>query len=151
MVSWMSKPARAKAGSRRRARRLAMQAIYQWLMSMENITVIEKQYIEDLEARTADQHMLIELIRGVEANHKELTSIMQPFLDRSFNDLDPVEKAILLLATYELKYSPSVPYRAVINEAVELAKTYGAEQGYKFVNGVLDRIAKDFFGLGKSV
>ncbi len=148
----MVKPAdKKKTGSRTSARRLAMQAIYQWLMSRENITAIENQYIEDPEARSADQSMLTALIRGVEANHKELADIMQPFLYRPFNEVDPIEQAILLLSTYELKYTPSVPYRAVINEAIELAKTYGAEQGYKFVNGVLDRVAKDLCGSRKPV
>ncbi len=134
--------ANKKNNSRTCARRLAMQAIYQWTMSNEDILVIERQYIEDTEARTADHNMLTELIRGVEANHKELVAIMQPFIDRPFSETNPVEQAILLLAAYELKYSLSVPYRAVINEAIELAKTYGAEQGYRFINGVLDKVAK---------
>ncbi len=120
-----------------------MQATYQWLMSMEDITLIEKQYLEDPEAQSANQSMLTELIRGIETNYKQLTATMQPFLDRSFDKIDPIEQAILLLATYELKYSISIPYRAVINEAIELAKIYGAEQGHKFINGVLDKIAKD--------
>ena len=127
-----------------------MQAIYQWLMNREDIAIIEKQYIEDPEARSADREMLLELVRGAEANHRELAAIMQPFLDRPFDEVDPIEKAILLLATYELKYSLSVPYRAVINEAIELAKIYGAEQGYKFVNGVLDRIAGELRSPEKS-
>ncbi len=144
MATPTNKPAKKKkAGSRTCARRLAMQATYQWLMNTEDITLIEKQYLEDPEAQPADQSMLTELIRGIETNYKQLTTTMQPFLDRPFDKIDPIEQAILLLATYELKYSISIPYRAVINEAIELAKIYGAEQGHKFINGVLDKIAKD--------
>lgn len=146
----MSKPAnKKKAGTRTRARRLAMQAIYQWLMNNDNIADIESQFLQDQESQSADQNMMSELIRGVESNQSQLVEYLQPNLSRPFAEVDPIEQAILLLAAYEFKFSLSVPYRAVINEAIELAKTYGAEQGHKFINGVLDKLADDLRSIEK--
>lgn len=132
-----------KPGSRTRARRLAMQAIYQWLMNDADIVEVEKQYLNDPEGKSSNQAFLSELIRGVEQHQDELAEALLPHLSRPLDEVDPIERAILLLAAYELKFVLSVPYRAVINEAIELAKTYGAEQGHKFINGVLDKLAVD--------
>lgn len=130
-------------GSRTRARRLAMQAIYQWLMNDAEIADVERQYLNDPESQAASHELLSELVCGVGDRHDELSGILSPYLSRPLKEVDPIECAILLLATYELKYIPSVPFRVVINEAIELAKTYGAEQSHKFINGVLDRLAGD--------
>ena len=130
-----------RSGSRTRARRLAMQAVYQWLLNDSDAGDIEQQFLEDPESASANREYLIELIRGVIGAHELLVELITPHIDRSLNEVDPVERAVLLVAAYELKQVLSVPYRAVINEAVELSKTYGAEQGHKFINGVLDKLA----------
>jgi len=141
----MSEPAKKKKlSSRTRSRRLAMQAIYQWLISGEpSISDIEKQFAEDQEMQSANQEYFSELLNGVVNNQNELSDLLAPHVSRPLKEIDPVERSVLLIATYELKHVLSVPYRAVINEAIELTKIYGAESAYKFVNGVLDKLAGD--------
>lgn len=129
------------AGSRTRARRLAMQAIYQCLLNDTSIADIESQFLEDPESQSADQEFLSELIVGVLQKRPLLAGFLSPHMDRPIEQVDPVERAILLISAYELKYALSIPYRVIINEAVELTKTYGAEQAHKFVNAVLDKLA----------
>ena len=128
---------------RARARRLAMQATYQRLMGGGDIDAIEEQYLADAESRAADGALLRRLLRGPHAAHDELLAQLQPRLDRPFEKVDPVEQAILLIAAYELLHTPLTPAAVVINEAVELAKTYGAEQSHRFINAVLDKLAAD--------
>ena len=132
-----------RTGSRTRARRLAMQAIYQWLLNDASISDIESQFLDDPESESANREYLSELVRGVMQHHLTLSELIAPCLSRTLDEVDPVERAVLLIATYEFSYVPSVPYKAVINEAVELTKTYGAEQAHKFINGVLDKLAKE--------
>ena len=118
-----------------------MQAIYQWLMNVSPIDEIKQQYLDDPESQSVDQALMSELIIGATSHYDALSLMLTPCLDRPLDAVDPVERAILLLAGYELQHLPQTPYRVVINESIELAKGYGAEQGYKFVNGVLDRLA----------
>ena len=141
----MSEPLKKKKlSSRTRSRRLAMQALYQWLMSgSESADDIEAQFSEDQEMQSASQEYFSELLNGVVDNQDELAGFLSPHVSRPLEEIDPVERAVLLIATYELKHVLSVPYRAVINEAIELTKVYGAEAAYKFVNGVLDKLATD--------
>ena len=140
----MNKPAGKKtAGSRTRARRLAMQAVYQWLLNEASIADIEKQFLQDPESQSANQEYLSELMQGVLQHHADLSAQLSPCLDRPLAEVDPVERAVLLIAAYEFSHVPSVPYKAVINEAIELTRRYGAEQAHKFVNGVLDKLAKE--------
>jgi N utilization substance protein B len=134
-------PVKTKPGSRTRARRLAMQAIYQWVMSAHDPLELEKQFLEDPESNHANKEYLSELVRGVIENYASLASVLKPHLNRPLDEVDPVERSVLLIAAYEFRYVLSVPYRAVINEAVELAKIYGAEQGHRFINGVLDKLS----------
>lgn len=141
--------ANRKTGSRTRARRLAMQAVYQWFLNQTQSAYLENQYLDDLEGQSANREYFSELLQGVLNHHDELVKLVSPYLDRPVGGVDPVERAILLLATFEFKYVLSVPYRVVINEAVELARSYGAEQGHKFVNGVLDKLAHDLRPLEK--
>ena len=131
----------SKSDPRSRARRLAMQAVYQWLLSGDDIDTIAEQYQQDPQSQAADRTLMNALLRGVPTAHSELTAALQPHLDRPFAEVDPVEQAILLIACYELSHTPAIPFRVVINEAVRLAKTYGAEKGYQYVNGVLDKLA----------
>jgi N utilization substance protein B len=135
-------PARAPAKSpRRRARELALQGIYQWRLSGNDAAQIERQLDEEKGLGRYDREFYADLLRGVLARHAELTAAVAPHLDRPLDELSPVEYSVLLLAAFELVNLPETPYRVVINEAVELAKSYGGTDGYKYVNGVLDKLA----------
>ena len=132
---------KAPKKSRRKAREFAVQGLYQWKLTGADAGVILGQLREEKEYPKIDDEHLAVLLRGVIAQAQELDALIGPFLDRPAADLSPVEHAILLLAAYEMKHHPEIPYRVVINEAVELAKTYGGTDGHKFVNGVLDKLA----------
>mgnify|MGYP001829141666 CR=1 FL=1 len=121
-----------------------MQAIYQWLVNEDTpVKEIEKQFADDQEMQSANAEFFTELLTGVTANHEQLAQLLAPHVSRPLNEIDPVERAVLLIAAYELKYILTIPYRAVINEAVEVTKRYGAEAAHKFVNGVLDKLAAE--------
>jgi N utilization substance protein B len=124
------------------ARRLAMQALYQWQLTGQNLCEIEAQFLDYEDINKADIDYFRELLHRVPACLHELDAQLGAYLSRPINDVDPVERAILRNACYELMYRIDVPYRVVINEAVNLTRRFGAEQGHKFVNGVLDRLAK---------
>ena len=94
--------------------------------------------------QVADLEYFEDLVRGVEAHRAELDAGLKPFLDREIEQVDPIERATLRLGAYELKHRPDVPYRVVLNEAVELAKRFGAEHGHTYVNGVLDKLAREW-------
>jgi N utilization substance protein B len=130
---------------RHKARHFAMQAIYQWQMTNELASTIEEQFLEDqpIDKKT-DKEYLHNLIAGTISHVDELDKIYSPFLSsRGLDDLDLVDKAILRLATYELKYNnEEVPFRVIINEAINLAKEFAAADSYKFVNGILDKVVK---------
>ena len=124
------------------ARRLAMQAIYQWQMTGLDPAAITAQFQADQDMSKADLGYFQELMQQVPARVQDIDAAIDPFLDRPLPQVDPVELAILRLAGYELLQRLDVPYRVVINEAVELAKKFGAEQGHRFINGVLDKAAR---------
>lgn len=126
---------------RKRARRMAMQALYQWQMGGQDAADIEAQFVHDNDMTRVDVSYFHELLHGVTAHLDALDAQLAPCLDRSVGEVDPVERAILRLAGYELMYRLDIPYRVSINEAIELAKTFGAEQGHRFINGVLDKLA----------
>ncbi len=132
---------KAPKKSRRKAREFAVQGLYQWKLSGGNADTILSQLREDKEYPKIDEAHLAVLLQGVTGGATELDAMIAPFLDRPVGELSPVEHAILLLAAYEMQHHPEIPYRVVINEAVELAKTYGGTDGHKFVNGVLDKLA----------
>jgi N utilization substance protein B len=124
------------------ARRLTVQAVYQWLVNETQPDAMIRQFNEQPEGLgRADAAYFTELLNGVVAQAPDLTMLLVPHLDRPLNQLDPVEHAILLLCAYELKHKPEVPWKVAVNEAVNLAKIFGAEDGFKFVNGVLDKLA----------
>ena len=130
------------------ARRLTVQALYQWLVNETSPETMLKQFREQPEGLgRADSDYFTELLKGVVDQAPDLTMMLVPHLDRPLNQLDPVEHAVLLLAAYELRYKLEVPWKVVVNEAVNLAKVFGAEEGYKFVNGVLDKLARDARGV----
>nr|WP_238474433.1 transcription antitermination factor NusB [Pseudomonas cavernae] len=130
-----------KLAARRQARSLAMQALYQWQMAGQSLNEIEAQFRVDNDFTQVDGAYFREILHGVPANKSEIDDAILPCLDRPLEDLDPVELAILRLSTYELLKRVDVPYRVVINEGIELAKVFGATDGHKFVNGVLDKLA----------
>ena len=127
---------------RHKARHFAMQAIYQWQMNHEPASEIEAQFIEDHPLGNADREYFHLLISGTINHIEEIDKLYAPYLSRDINDLDMVDKAILRMATYELKYMTDVPYKVVINEAIMLAKEFAAQDSHKFVNGVLDKYVK---------
>ena len=129
--------------SRRRSRELALQGIYQWQLAGTDAATIARQLAEAKDFDKVDHVYFRTLLEGAIADAPGLEQAIAPHLDRAFARLSPVERGILLLAGYELVHQPDVPYRAVINEAVELAKSYGGTDGYKFVNGVLDKLAAE--------
>ncbi|MBW8077888.1 MAG: transcription antitermination factor NusB [Gallionella sp.] len=137
-------PAAKKAPAkspRHRARELALQGIYQWRVSGNDASDIEKQMQTEKNLGRYDKLMFSDLLRGALAQHADLEALLSPCLDRPLSELSPVEFALLLLGGYELSQKLEVPYKVVINEAVELAKTYGGTDGHKYVNGVLDKLA----------
>lgn len=127
---------------RHRARRRALQALYQWQVAGQDPRDIEQQFLGEYSMGRIDLEYFAALLHGVPAHLATLDAAIDPFLDRPFATLDPVEKAILRLAAFEVAHRVDVPVAVVINEAVELAKSFGAEQSHRFVNGVLDRVAR---------
>ena len=126
---------------RRRAREFALQGLYQWQLARTEPAAIARQLAEAKGFDKVDADYFKSLLEGAIAAAPELEQAITPHLDRAFSRLSPVERGILLLAGYELAHRPEVPFRAVINEAVELAKDFGGTDGHKFVNGVLDKLA----------
>jgi len=132
-----------KPTPRRKARELAVQAVYSWQLSGNNIVDVEAHFLTDNAKRRFDIEYFQQLLRGVAGNLTQLDATITPHVDRPLTDIDPVEKAILRTAIYELSDCQEVPYRVVINEAIELAKSFAADDSHKFVNGVLDKVVKD--------
>ncbi len=129
-------------GARRKARHYAMQGLYQWKMAGAGLNAIEAELRTDNDMRQVDLGYFHELLHEVPRRLDEVTDVYQPHLtDRRGDELDPITEAILRMSSYELKFRVDVPYKVVINEAVALAKKFGATDSHKFVNGVLDRAA----------
>ena len=135
------KPAKGKTAARRKARSLAMQALYQWHMAGQSLNEIEAQFRVDNDLSGVDGAYFHDILTGVARQKTELDESFAPFLSIPLEELDPVELAILRLSAWELTSRVDVPYKVVINEGIELAKVFGATDGHKFVNGVLDKLA----------
>ncbi|GAA0714193.1 transcription antitermination factor NusB [Dokdonella soli] len=154
----MTNPPRPTHGidlaARSRARRRALQAVYAWQLSGNRIDGVIDQFRHEQDMQIADLEYFEALVRGVEHSHAELDAAMAPFLDREVERVDPIERAVLRIAAYELRERPDVPYRVVINEAVETTKRFGSEHGHTYVNGVLDKLAAVWrgaeYGTGRS-
>ena len=129
-----------KPSERRKARRLAVQAIYSWQLSGNNIADVEHEFLTEQDIDGVDVTYFRELFAGVATKKGTLDELIVPHLDRPIDEVSPVEKAIVRLATYELTFRKDVPYKVAINEAIELAKAFGAEDSHKFVNGLLDKL-----------
>jgi N utilization substance protein B len=131
---------------KQRSRARVVQALYQWLVSGENIKKIEQQFLNQKEGKIS-KAFFSNLLLNIPKNIAALEDFIHPTLDRDIGELGPTEKAILYLGVYELKFQPEVPYKVVINEAVELAKLYGAEGSFKLINSSLDKIALELRAL----
>jgi len=126
---------------RRKARRLILQALYQWQLSGGELYEIEAQFRAEFIGKT-DWDYFHEVFNAIPPQADELLGLVAPHLDRAVKALDPVERAILLIGAFELKHRLDIPYRVVINEGVELAKSFGATESHKYINGVLDKLAR---------
>ncbi|HEU0233692.1 MAG TPA: transcription antitermination factor NusB [Gallionella sp.] len=126
---------------RHRARELALQGVYQWRVTAGEETQIEKQIRGEKNLGRYDKGLFSKLLHGALSQHADLEVLLAPHLDRPLAELSPVEFSVLLLGAFELSQHLEVPYKVVINEAVELAKTFGGTDGHKYVNGVLDKLA----------
>ena len=131
---------------KQRSRARAVQALYQWLTSGGEIVQIEQQFLNQKEGKIS-KSFFSNLILNISKNISVLDEIIEPSLNREFSELGPTEKAVMYLAVYELKFQTEVPYKVIINEAVELTKLYGADSAYKLINTSLDKIAKELRSL----
>ena len=127
--------------ARSRARRMAMQALYEWQVAKNSPFDIFKTYCAEQDLKKVDEEYFRDLLLNTAEHQTQLDEMMAGSLDRPIDEVDPIEMAILRLACYEMVHRLDVPYRVVINEAIELAKTFGAEAGHKFVNGIMDKVA----------
>lgn len=136
-----------KNSERHRARECALQAIYQWQFTQDSPTDIELQFHEEYDLAKVDTEYFSEILHQIPKKLTEIDNTIEKALDRPFHDLNPVELAVLRIAVYELLYRQDIPYKVVINEALQITKTFGAQEGFKYVNGVLDTLAKNIRGL----
>ncbi len=128
--------------ARSRARRRALQAVYAWQVSSTPIEKVIEQFQHEQDMEVADLDYFEALVRGVANGVTALDEALSTFVDREVAQVDPIERAVLRIATFELLYRLDVPYRVIINEAIETTKRFGAEHGHTYINGVLDRAAE---------
>lgn len=133
----------SKTRAKQKARRLAVQALYAWELGGTDLETIEATFHVDNDMTKVDSALFHSLLLGVPKNLTEIDAAYQPHLDREQDQLDPISKVVLRISTYELLYSIEVPYKVAINEGVNLAKTFGPLDAYKFINGILDRVAAE--------
>ena len=124
------------------ARRSVVQALYQWELTGQVGTGIEDSFLNDWGLEGVDQEYFKQLVQGILKYTAELDRVLEKCVDRDLASVDPIERTVLRIGTYELQFRPEIPVRVVLNEAIELARVFGAEEGYRFVNGVLDRCQK---------
>lgn len=127
---------------RTNTRKVVLQALYQWQMTDQNPSQIEQQFIEAERLKYAEKDYFVNLFYGVYNQCAAVDKILLKFVDRAIAEIDPVELAVLRMCTYELLHCPEVPYKVIINEGVNLAKAFGAETSYKYINGILDKVAQ---------
>ena len=144
---------RKKINNRRKSRELAMKSIYRGLVNTFDLKQIQKDIRDDPDFIRADEEFYIEILKGVFKNLETLKLEIMGYIDRSYEELSPIELSIIYSSLYELKYSTSVPYKVVINEAIEVAKSFGGIDGFKYINGILNQAAeknrKEEFGKHK--
>ena len=128
--------------ARTNARKAAVQALYQWQMTGQSLVEIDRQFLEEERLKEAQKSYFTELFHGVPKNLQVIDETLTQFVDRPVDTIDPVERAILRIGTYELLNRLDMPYRVIINEGINLAKYFGADGSHKYVNGILDKIAQ---------
>ena len=138
----MSQP-NALAAQRRKARHFGLQALYQWSMAGSTLSDIEAEFRMDNDFRHTDGEYFTALLRGVASDVDALETLFSPCLDRTLDELDPIESNLLRMGTFELRDRIDVPYKVVINEAVSLAKKFGATESHRYINAVLDKVARE--------
>ena len=138
----MSQP-NTLAAERRKARHFGLQALYQWTLSEASLVDIDAEFRVDNDFRHTDGEYFQALLRGVMEDVEALEALFSPLLDRALDDLDPIERNLLRMGTFELKERIDVPYKVVINEAVSLAKKFGATESHRYINGILDKVASE--------
>ena len=131
------------SSNRHNARRAAVQALYQWDLTQQKAQDIESSFMKIHDMMNVDRKYLTEILTKVPDVEEELEQAITPFIGRDFSSLDPVERDILRLGAYELTFREDVPTKVVLNEMIELAKVFGADHSYKFINGVMDKLAKN--------
>lgn len=133
------------SNSKTNARKAAVQAIYQWQITGQNLNLIEQYFIDEQffsEGEDVQRTYFSELFHGVPQNLIAIDELLSRFVDREVDAIDPVERAVLRLATYELLYAQDTPYKVIINEAINLAKDFGADGSHRYINGILDKVAQ---------
>lgn len=133
---------KATPAARRKARHYAVQALYQWQMAGANLIEIETEFRVDNDMSKVDMEYFNDVLHGIPREKQRIDDKIAPLLDRRVDEMTPVELAIVRLGAYEMIYRIDVPYKVVINEAIELTKKFGATDGHKFINGVLDKLAQ---------
>lgn len=143
-MSEIKKPAQKNvAKARGKSRRLAMQAIYQWQMTGDSIAGIKQQFLEENNPAKIEVEYFVELVSGVASTLSEIDKLLEQYMSRTIESVDPVERSILRIGTYEFVNRLDVPYRVVLNEAVTITKEFCSEKSHAFVNAVLDKVAKE--------
>ena len=127
---------------KRRARKLALQALYQWLMSGSELNEIEAQFRMINNMDKVDSEYFCRLLYGIPANVVELEQSFSPFVDREVSGLNPIELTVLRIGAFELIHCPELPYKVVLDESISLTKEFGSQDGYRYVNGVLNNLAR---------
>ena len=130
--------------ARSNARKNVVQALYQWQMTGTSVIEIERQFSESDRLKNVQRSYFSELLRGVPRELVAIDDALKLFVDRPVEKIDPVERAILRMSIFELFHRLDIPYRVILNEAVSLSKIYGAQDGYKYINGVLDKVARRY-------
>ena len=130
------------ASNRRISREISLKTLYAWLLNNGGpIDIIRHDFSEEVDSSKVDNNYLELIVHGVKKNIVKIENLLNPIIDRKFKSVSPIERAILLIATYEMMEHKDIPFKVVINEAVELTKDFGGTEGYKYVNGVLDKLA----------
>jgi N utilization substance protein B len=132
-----------KINNRRKSRELVMKSLYRGIVNDFDYNLIKKDITEDPDYIRSDQKLLESLLQGIESNYELISDNIKKFTEKKLEDLSPIELSVLLLATYELMFSIDTPFKVIINEALEITKTFGSVEGHKFVNGILDKLAKE--------
>lgn len=135
------RPEGVDLAARSRSRRRALQAIYAWQVGGNRMIEVIEQFRHEQDMEIADLVYFEDLLRGVEKHLVELDAGIREHIDREISEVDPIERAVMRIGAYELRHRPDVPYRVIINEALEVTKRFGADQGHTYVNGVLDKLA----------